>query len=74
MDSTNLFFWNVRGINSKARRDVIAELVAQERISCCVYRRPSSMYLMNISLVICTVRALSMPLSPPMEPGGLLVA
>lgn len=33
MIAQNLLVWNVRGLNSRARRNVVRELVAQERIS-----------------------------------------
>jgi hypothetical protein len=29
----NLFVWNVRGLNSRARRDGVREFIAQERVS-----------------------------------------
>jgi hypothetical protein len=33
MDSDTLIFWNAWGLNARARRDVVASLVAQEQIS-----------------------------------------
>jgi hypothetical protein len=33
MDCVNILFWSVRGLNSRARRDVVAGLVVQERVS-----------------------------------------
>jgi hypothetical protein len=33
MDSERLLFWNVRGLNERARRDVVADYVSQEKIS-----------------------------------------
>jgi hypothetical protein len=33
MDSDTLIFWNVWGLNARARRDVVASLVAQEQVS-----------------------------------------
>jgi hypothetical protein len=38
MDSENLVIWNVRGLNGRARRSVVAELVRQE---CCSVRSRS---------------------------------
>lgn len=33
MVGENIFIWNVRGLNSRARRDVVGEFVQQERAS-----------------------------------------
>lgn len=33
MIDQNLFIWNVRGLNSRARRDVVREFLARERTS-----------------------------------------
>jgi len=33
MTAENFLVWNVRGLNSRARRNVVRELVAQERVS-----------------------------------------
>jgi exonuclease III len=33
MDSENIVVWNVRGLNGRARRDVVASSVQQERSS-----------------------------------------
>lgn len=33
MNSENMLVWNVRGLNARARRNVVHELVAQERVS-----------------------------------------
>lgn len=33
MDSEHILIWNVRGLNSRARRNVVRNLAAQERVS-----------------------------------------
>jgi hypothetical protein len=33
MSTTNMFIWNVHGLNSQARRDVVRELLLKECVS-----------------------------------------
>jgi hypothetical protein len=33
MSSENIFVWNVRGLNGRARRNVVREFIAQEKVS-----------------------------------------
>jgi exonuclease III len=49
MDNENILIWNARGLNGRARRAALADLVAQERVSLvCVQETKLSSRLMSL--------------------------
>ena len=71
----NCLVWNVRGLNSRARRNVLRELVAQENISLLSLQETKlDTYSANIIMEICGAGFTFLFLPASNTCGGILLA
>jgi hypothetical protein len=69
MDSDNILIWNVRDLNSRARRTMVVDTVAQERVSLvCIQETKLSVMDSALVISICGRGDLTTPLSRLMAP------
>lgn len=75
MNTGNVFIWNVRGLNSRARRSVVREFIAQERVSAlCLVETKVGVLSASMLLDLMTTEFDYVCLPSVGASGGILVA